>query len=170
MNAIGETAGVGLGLVISCNKKTKNMLTGEHHPPHDVFIGQEKIDTVDDFTYLGSSINNQREMTKEIQNCRIGKASAAFDQLNKIWLSKKFLLKTKLRFYNTNVLSNLLYGCESWSLKAAQEKQLDAFDSRCLCKILGRKWSDFIINTEVRQISDQPPVSATTCRRRLKHG
>ena len=158
VNAIGETAG-GLGLVIS-NKKTKNMLAGEHRPPHDVFIGQEKIDTVDDFTYLGSSISNQGEMTKEI-NCRIGKASAAFNQLNKIWLSKKFLLKTKLRFYNTNVLSTLLYGCESWSLKAAQEKQLDAFDSRCLRKILGIKWSDFITNTEVRQMSDQPPVSAT---------
>ena len=41
VNAIGETAG-GLGLVIS-NKKTKNMLAGEHRPPHDmhdVFIGQ----------------------------------------------------------------------------------------------------------------------------------
>ena len=90
VNAIGETAG-GLGLVIS-NKKTKHMLAGEHHPLHDVFIGQEKIDTVDDFTYLGSSINNQGEMTKEI-NCRIGKASAAFNQLNKIWLSKNGLTK-----------------------------------------------------------------------------
>ena len=126
------------------------MLAGDHHPPHDVFIGQEKIDTVDDFTYLGSSINNQGEMTKEI-NCRIGKASAAFNQLNKIWLSKKFSLKTKLRFYNTNVLSTLLYGCESWSLNAAQKKQLDAFDSRCLRMILGIKWSDFITNKEVRQ-------------------
>ena len=66
------------------------------------------------------------------------------------------------------MLFTLLYGCESWSLKAAQEKQLDAFDSRCLRKILGIKWSDFITNTEVRQISDQPPVSATICKRRLK--
>ena len=47
------------------HKKTKNM------------FGQEKIDIVEDFTYMGSSMNNQGEMTKEI-SCRIGKASAAF--------------------------------------------------------------------------------------------
>ena len=114
------------------------MLLGEYHSSQDVFIGQEKIDIVEDFTYLGSSINNQGEMTKEI-SCRLGKASAAFNQLNKIWSSKKFTLKTKLCFYNTNVLSTLLYGCESWNLRAAQEKKLDAFDSRCLRKILGIK-------------------------------
>ena len=41
VNAIGETEG-GPGLVIS-NKKPQNMLAGEHHPPHDVFIGQERL-------------------------------------------------------------------------------------------------------------------------------
>ena len=155
-----------LGLLISI-KKTKNMLQGDHHPPLDVFIGQDKIDNVEDFTYLGSSINAQGDMTKEI-NCRIGKASAAFNQLNKIWSSKKFSLKTKLRFYNTNVLSTLLYGCETWYLKITHEKKLDAFDSKCLRKILHIKWNDFITNKEVRERSKQPLVSATICKRRLK--
>ena len=41
---------------------------------------------------------------------------------------------------------------------------LVAFDSRCLLKILGIKWSDFITNKEVRQKSDQPPVSAPFVR------
>ena len=100
-------------------------------------------------------------------NCRIGKASAAFNQLNKIWTNKKFSLKTKLRYYNSNVLSTLLYSSETWHLKSSQEKKLDAFDARCLRKILGIKWSDFITNEEVRERARQPPVSSVVCRRRM---
>ncbi|XP_019642252.1 PREDICTED: regulator of microtubule dynamics protein 3-like [Branchiostoma belcheri] len=40
--------------------------------------------------------------------CRVGKASAAFNQLGKLWRNKKLSLKTKMRFYNSNVLSTLL--------------------------------------------------------------
>ena len=78
-------------------------------------------------------------------NCRVGKASAAFNQLTKIWKNKTFFIKSKLRFYNSNVLSTLLYGCETWSLKTAQERKLDAFDTRCLRKILGHplEWLHF---------------------------
>ena len=122
---------------------------------------------MDDFTCLGSSINSQGSMDHEI-SCRIGKASAAFNQLNKIWTSKKFSLQTKLRFYNSNLLSTLLYGCKTWYLKSSQEKKLDAFDSRCLrIKILGIKWSDFVRNEEVRDRSQQTPVSNTICGRRM---
>ena len=45
-------------LVISA-KKTKTMLTGDHEPPTDVFVTQNKAETEDNFTYLGRSINSQ---------------------------------------------------------------------------------------------------------------
>ena len=38
--------------------KTKNMLIGEHLTPSDVSIGQSKIEVMENFSYLGSSINN----------------------------------------------------------------------------------------------------------------
>ena len=136
MDSISD-ASARLGLMIS-RKKTKIMLSGDHQTTPDILVGQDKVDVVDDFTYLGSSINSQGSMDHEI-SCRMGKASAAFNQLNKIWTSKKFSLQTKLRFYNSNVLSTLLYGCETWHLKSSQEKKLDAFDSRCLRKVLGIK-------------------------------
>ena len=65
------------------------------------------------------------------------------------------------------MLSTLLYGCETWHLKISQEKKLDSFDSKCLRKILGIKWSDFITNEEVRERSRQQPVTDTICKRRL---
>ncbi|KAI8494398.1 hypothetical protein Bbelb_276240 [Branchiostoma belcheri] len=126
VSEIGSTAG-GIGLTIS-GKKTKKMLTGSHSPPTSVFIDGKEVKTVQNFTYLGSSINSNGDMDNEL-DCRVGKASAAFNQLGKLWRNKKLSLKTKMRFYNSNVLSTLLYGCETWHLKLSQERRLDAFDS-----------------------------------------
>ena len=58
-----------------------------------------KVESVEEFTYLGSSIHNQGNMDHELA-CRIGKASAAFNQLGKVWNNKKCSLKMKLRFFN----------------------------------------------------------------------
>ena len=79
LQRLGESvsnAAEGLALVISANK-TKNMLTGEQHSSTDVVINNNKIENVENFTYLGRSINNQGNMGHEL-NCRVGKASAAF--------------------------------------------------------------------------------------------
>ncbi|CAH1239030.1 Hypp5694 [Branchiostoma lanceolatum] len=161
---IGSTAS-SIGLSIS-TKKTKNVLVGTHPPPTSVTIDQTEVEVVENFTYLGSSINSRGDMDKEL-DCRIGKASAAFNQLGKIWASKKLSLKTKLRFYNSNVLSTLLYGCETWPLKSSQERQLNGFDSKCLRKILGIRWDDFTTNREIQVRTNQQQVSATICKRRL---
>ena len=142
------------------------MLVGPHPSPSAVYIGQNEIEVVQDFTYLGSSISNSSDMTKEL-NCRTGKAATAFNQLSKIWNSKKISLNLKLRFYNSNVLSTLLYGCETWHLKTSQEKKLGTFDLKCLRKILGIKWTDFVTNEEVRSRSKQNPVTSIICKRRL---
>ena len=155
-----------IGLIISA-KKTKNMLSGEHPAPTDVFIDQNKVEEVKDFTYLGSSISNTNDLDHELK-CRIGKAASAFSSLNKIWGSKKFSRRLKLRFYNSNVVPTLLYGSETWQLKATHERKLDAFDMKCLCKILGIKWKDFVTNEEIRDKTKQQPLSSTICKRRLR--
>ena len=165
VNEISSSAG-NIGLIISA-KKTKNMLSGEHPVHADVMIDQKKVEEVEDFTYLGSSISSTSDLDHELK-CRVGKAAAAFNSLSKIWSSKKFSLTLKLRFYNSNVISTLLYGCETWQMKTSQEKKLDAFDTKCLRKILGIKWSDFVSNEEVRDRSQQPSVSTTICKRRLR--
>ena len=120
-----------------------------------------------DFTYLGSSLSNTNDLNHEL-NCRIGKATSAFSNLNKIWSSKKVSLRLKLRFYNSNVVPTLLYGSETWQLKTTHERRLDAFDMKCLRKILGIKWNDFVTNDEIRSKTEQPPVSSTICKRRLR--
>ena len=162
VESVGRCAG-GLGLVIS-EKKTKNMLPGEYQLSTDVLINHNKVETVENFTYLGSSINNKGIIDHGL-NCRMGKASAAINQLRKIWNDKKITLRPKLHFYNSSVLPTLLYGCESWQLTQAKKK--NAFDTKCLRKILGIHWSDHVTNKEVRIRSGQPLASATICKRRM---
>ena len=90
VSEIGTSAAI-TGRNISA-KKTKNMLAGTHPPPTSVYIDRKKVEVVDDFTYLGNSINSNGDMDKEL-DCRVGKAAAASNQLGKIWRSKKFSLK-----------------------------------------------------------------------------
>lgn len=52
------------------------------------------------------------------------KASAAFNQLSKMWSSKKLLFSIKLCIYHSNLLSMLLYGYENWHLKSEEEAWL----------------------------------------------
>ena len=106
----------GLGLSINA-KKTTNTLTGIHQHDTDVYINQNKIENVDMFIYLGSSIHHQGDMGLWT-SCRISKASAAFNQLVKFWTNKKFSFRLKL----------------------------NAFNSKCLHRILDIWWSDFIPN------------------------
>ena len=136
VSAISKVTG-GLDLSIS-DKKTKFMLSGNPQPPNVILIGWKKVEIIKDFTYLGNSINNQGTVDHEI-SCGIAEACATFNQLNKIWSTKKFTLKSKFCFYNSCVLSSLLYSCETWYLKTSQEKKFDTFNTRCIRKILNIK-------------------------------
>ena len=98
---------------------------------------------------------------------RIGRASAAFGQLFKIWRSK-ISLKTKLYSYNAVVISTLLFVSETWATTNSEEKRLDVFDNRCLRRILGIKWFHRVRNTTVRERTGQTPASELLKTRRLR--
>ena len=68
---------------------------------------------------------------------RIRKARHAFSLLRQTWKSRKISTKTKLRIFQTNVISVLLYGAESWKTTKGLEDRLDAFQRKCLRQILG---------------------------------
>ena len=63
------------------------------------FITAEEVE---DFTYPGNSINYQGNVNHEL-NCGVGKSSAVFNQLGKLWNRKKLSVRIKIRFYNSNV-------------------------------------------------------------------
>ena len=101
-----ETTSAGTGLKINRMKMnaTANL---------PVTVGGQPIREVESFVYLGSVVGEQRGTDRDV-TARIGKARAAFVTLKNIWVSVGISRRTKLRIFNSNVKSVLLYGCETW--------------------------------------------------------
>ena len=80
---------------------------------------QENIKEVDKFVYLGSVVSNDEGEgggggADEDVKCRMNKAKHAFNTLRPIWRSTALSLGNKIRIFNTNLKSVLLYGSETW--------------------------------------------------------
>ena len=107
----------------------------------EIKIGNEEVKKTEAFTYLGSKITECGKSSEEIR-CRIGKAGAAFGNLDKIMRAKNINLTTKLNIYNATVLSILLYGSETWTMTKVDSNKLDASHHKSLRKILGITYLD----------------------------
>lgn len=154
------------GLTISI-KKTKIMCQDVTTSP-SISIGDSTLDVVDNFTYLGSNISNSLSLDKELDS-RIGKASAAMARLSKrVWENSKLTIKTKILVYQACVLSTLLYGSESWTPYARQERRLNTFHQRCLRRILGISWQDHISNNDILKRAGMLSMFALLTQRRLR--
>ena len=73
----------------------------------------------------------------------IGKAASTLARLKaRVWTSPKMSMKTKMAVYNACVISTLLYGSDTWTTYAGQERRLNSFHLRSIRHILGISWQD----------------------------
>ena len=89
------------------------------------------------------------------------------NQFGRVWRQRNLRLATKLRLYETCVLSVLLYCSESWTLLKADVDRLQAFHMRSLRCILGIRWLDYVTNAEVRDHTGLEDIEPRIRRRRL---
>jgi len=75
-------------------------------------------------------------------------------------------LQTKLRLYQTCILSILLYGSETWTLLLEDLRKLEVFHTRSQRMILGIRWHDFVRNIEVVDLAGLPCVRDVIAGRR----
>ena len=78
------------------------------------------------FVYFGANVSNEGGTEDDIK-ARLGKARAAYNKLDKFWKICQFTIKTKVNVFKSSVISELLYGCETWRRIKADEKKLDAY-------------------------------------------
>ena len=110
-------------------------------------------------------IHRSRMCQPDIIRC-IGIASTAMHSMNKVWRQTRLQLQTKLRLYQSCILSILLYDSETWTLLQEDLRKLEAFDMRCRRMILGIRWHDFVRNTEVVDRTNLPSVRDVIANRR----
>jgi hypothetical protein len=130
--------------------KTKIQNIGAGPTPDSVQMGNQTVDAVTKFTYLGSDVDSDGYSTPEIHR-RIGMANSIMGQLDSIWKQQRLSLQTRLRLYSSLVLSVLLYGSETWTLRKSDSEKLQAFHMLSQRRILGIKWYDHITNSSVQE-------------------
>ena len=106
----------------------------------------QKLQVVDKFTYLGSTLSRAVHIDDEVTT----RTAKAFGRLRTYVLERNGIsLDTKLKVYTAVVLPTLLYACETWTVYQCHVKKLNHFHLSCLSKLLKIKWQDKIPDTEV---------------------
>ena len=61
--------------------------------------------------------------------------------LDSIFKSRDITLPTKVRLVKAMVFPAVMYGCESWTVKKAERRRIDAFELWCWRRVLGVPWT-----------------------------
>ena len=120
---------VGLKLNI---QKTKIMASG---PITSWQINGETMETVTEFILLGSKITADGDCSHEIKrHLLLGRK--AMMNLHSILKSRDITLRTKVCLVKAMVFPVVMYGCESWTIKKAENRRIDAFELWCWRRFL----------------------------------
>ena len=110
----------------------------------DIQIGDDKLEQVSNFQYLGIWINE----TMKHDRAKIAKSKQAFWK-HKELLRNNIRLKTKLRLLKTQVWSILRYGSECFARTKSLQKKITAFEFWSYRRILKISWNDYVSKEEV---------------------
>ena len=121
-----EKAGLKLNI-----QKTKIMVSG---PITSWQIDGETVETVADFIF-GGKITADGDCSHEIKRCLL-LGRKAMTNLDSIVKSRDITLPTKVRLVKAMVSLVVVYGCESWTIKKAECRRIDAFELWCWRRLL----------------------------------
>ena len=127
-----EKAGFNLNI-----QKTKIMVSG---PITSWQIDGETMETVKDFILRSSKITAEGDCSHEIKSCLL-LGRKAMTNLDNILKSRDITLPTKVCLVKATVFPVVMYGCESWTIKKAEHRRIDAFELRCWRRLLRVPWT-----------------------------
>ena len=96
----------------------------------------ETVETVSDFIFGGSKIAADGDCSHEIKT-RLLLGRKVMTNLDSIFKSRDITLPTKFRLVKDMVFFFFFYGCESWTVKKAEHRRIDAFELWCWRESLG---------------------------------
>ena len=119
------------GLKLSI-QKTKIMASG---PIISWEIDGETVETVSDFIFWGSKITGDGDCSHEMKRYLL-LVRKFMTNLDSIFKSKDITLPTKVHLVKAVVFPVVMYGCESWTVKKAEPRRIDAFELWCWRRLL----------------------------------
>ena len=98
------------------------------------------LETVSDFSFLGSKITADGDCSQEIKICLLLRRKVTTN-LDSILKSRDIILPTKVRLVKAMVFPVVMCGCESWTVKEAEHRRIDAFELWCWNRLLRVPWT-----------------------------
>ena len=134
MMKVKESKKVGLKLNI---QKTNIMAPG-HITSWE--IDGETVKTVSDFIFWAPKITADGDCSHEIKRCLL-LGRKVMTNLGSIFKSRDITLPTKVCLVKAMVYPVVMYGCESWTVKKAECRRIDAFELWCWRRLLRVPWT-----------------------------
>ena len=127
-----------------------------------IMVDGNKLNSVLEFTYLGSTISSNGCIDDEIQR------RMAFRPTTPETLEQPPCVQVKGKIYSAIVLFTLLYGAEDWTVYRRQVKKLHAFTMRYLRSIMRITWMDKVTKKEILERTGQPSMEDLLIRKNLR--
>ena len=156
-----ESEKVGLKLNI---QKTKIMASG---PITSWQIDGETMETVRDFIFLGSKIPEDGDSSHVIKRLLLF-GRKPITNLDSILKSRDITLLPKFPLVKAMVFPVVMYGCESWTIKKAEHRRIDAFELWCWKRLLRVPWTARRSNQSIL-MKISPEYSLEGLMLKLKH-
>ena len=113
-------------------------------------IDGETVETVSDFILGGSKITADGDCSHEIKrHLLLGRK--VMTNLDSIFKSRDITLPTKVRLVKAMVFPEVMYGCESWTVKKAERRRVDTFELWCWRRLVRVPWTVRRSNQSIMQ-------------------
>ena len=103
-------------------------------------IDGETMETMTDYIFLGSKITADGDCSHEIKRC-LFLGRKAMTNLDSVLKSRDITWPTKVRLVKAMVFPEVMYGCESWTIKKAEHRRTDAFELWYWIRLLIVPWT-----------------------------
>ena len=154
-----------VGLILNI-QKAKIMASG---PVTSWQIGGETVEIVTDFIFGGPKITADGDHSHEIKR-RLLLGRQAMTNLDSILKSIDITLLTKVHIVKAMVFPVVMYGCESWTIKKAECRRIDAFEQWCWRRLLRVPWTARRSNQSIlKEISPGCSLEGLMLKLKLQH-
>ena len=127
------------------------------------------METVADFIFLTSKITADGDCRREINRCLLLGRKGMTD-LDSILKSRDITLPTKVHLVKATVFPVVMYGCESWTVKNAERRRIDAFELRCWRRPLRVPWTARRSNQPIiKEISSKCSLEGLMLKLKLQY-
>lgn len=132
--------------------KTKSMVfeREENVTKCEIMIGDEKVEQVNEFIYLGSLFTRDGKCDGDIER-RVSAGNKMNGALNSVVGSSNVSKKARLAVHNGVLVPTLMYGSESWVWQKRNESRINAVEMRSLRSMCGLTLKDRVRNSMIRK-------------------